>query len=187
MQVALWQASRVASPIAQAVFSGIRADEACNKIKRIADAQGWSEQRQADWKEIADHLGILRELRNDLLHYGARWISPNIWLVSNQMFAHIPSKITDTIVTPAILTDATADVEKIGAHLFKSMFDHEMTEIAKTSLAGALSSAWRYTPLQQGGRGGTNPGGAPKRSRQPRPSAASRRKAALQKKAEQNR
>ena len=42
MQVALWHFSSVKSPVAQAVFSGIRADEASNKITRISNAEGYS-------------------------------------------------------------------------------------------------------------------------------------------------
>jgi hypothetical protein len=67
MQVALWHFTKVKTSVAQAVFSGVRADEACSKITRIADAENWSAARKADWKVIADRLGILRTLRNDIL------------------------------------------------------------------------------------------------------------------------
>src|SRR5208283_4324196 len=61
MQVALWHYSKIKPPTAQALFSGVRADEACSKIKRIADAENWTEERKTDWQTISARLGILRE------------------------------------------------------------------------------------------------------------------------------
>jgi len=42
MQMALWHFAEVNDPIAQAVFSGVRADDASNKIARIGVAKNWS-------------------------------------------------------------------------------------------------------------------------------------------------
>ena len=60
LQIVLWHFSGVKSPIAQAVFSGVRADDAANKITRIGVAQKWSEERKAEWKAICDRLGAIK-------------------------------------------------------------------------------------------------------------------------------
>jgi hypothetical protein len=181
MQVALWILSDVKSPTAQAIYSGVRAEDACNKITRIGDANRWSKPRKDEWKIIADRLGILRVLRNDILHYGAKWVGIDEWLISNKFFAHLPEKATATIISPKILGDATADIEKLLIHLWIFLFGDEISAATRGSyLNPALLRAWRYTPPPQAGRPGSSPGNGPKRPRQPRPSSASRRKAALE-------
>jgi hypothetical protein len=187
LQRALWHISNVKSPVAQAIFSGVRADDASNKITRIGEAENWSEERRAAWKVIADRLGILRTLRNDLLHYGADLKLDGTWVVTNQRYVHAPRKITRTPVTPAILGEATSDLQKLGIHLFHFLYHEAMSSDAARNLEQTLQHAWRYTPPPQATRPKTNPDSGPKRPRPPRPSAASRRKAALRRKAEQSR
>jgi hypothetical protein len=186
LQQVLWRLSKVNSPVAQAVFSGVRADEASNKITRIGEAENWSEERRTEWKVIADRTGILRTLRNDILHYGTDWQLEGGWIMTNRGYVHTRQKVKYTPVTPEILEDATADLKKLSMHLFHFLFRDDMTPKGLASLDPTLQRAWRYIPPPPVGRPQTTPGSGQARSRQPRPSAASRRKAALQKRAERN-
>jgi hypothetical protein len=180
MQVALWRFSKINSPVAQAVFSGVRADEASNKITRIGDAENWTKARASEWKAIADRLAILRTLRNDILHYGAEWEGENAWIITNRDFVHTPKKIMTTPVSVEILAAATSDLEQLSLHLFHFLYADEMTPTGLHEFEQTLRRAWRYTPPPQAGRHGTSRGSAPGQPRQPRPSRASRRKAALE-------
>lgn len=177
--MALWHFSKVKSPTAQAIFSGVRTEDACNKITRIADAENWSEPRKTAWQAITTRVGIYRILRNEILHYGAEWQSENLWVVTNRDFVHKLDKITETPVTVEILADATADLGKLSIHLFNFVFEGEMN--APIQRDQVLKRAWRYTPPQPKGCRDTTRDSAPKHSRQPRPSRASRRQAALEK------
>jgi hypothetical protein len=180
MQVALWRLSKVNSPVAQAVFSGVRAEESSSKITRIAEAENWSKERQAQWKVISNRLGILRTLRNDILHYGATWRTDGSLLISNEGYAHAPRKIVKTPITITHLAHATSDLQKLGLHIFHFIFADEMTPKAFADGDPVLRRAWHYKSPRQGGRPDRNPDTDPKRPRPPRPSSASRRTAALE-------
>jgi hypothetical protein len=146
LQVALWNFAKVKSPIAQAVFSGVRADDAANKITRIADAENWSQKKRDNWQAITTRLGILRTLRNDILHYGAEWQIEGDWIVTNRGFVHKPEKIVNTPISVQILSDATADLEKLSLHIFHFIFADEGTPLGMATIRAAIEQPWRYTP-----------------------------------------
>lgn len=75
LQQALWQISKVKSPVAQAIFSGVRADDACNKITRISEAENWSKERQTEWSIISSRVGILR-ITSDIISGIGNILSP---------------------------------------------------------------------------------------------------------------
>ncbi|HEY5064350.1 MAG TPA: hypothetical protein VFC46_13400 [Humisphaera sp.] len=181
MQIALWTVSKTEEPVAQAVFSGVRANEACNKITRIGDAENWSQIKKDEWKIITDRLSIFRSLRNDILHYGVEWQRPNEWNTTNRTFAHTAEKVSNTPITIPILQAATDDLHKLGFHLFKFLYSDDMSPENQATIASFVAHAWRYTPPLQEGRPNRNPDSDSMQSRPPRPSAASRRKAALEK------
>jgi hypothetical protein len=180
MQIALWRLSNVKTPVAQAVFSGVRADDACNKISRISEAENWPETRRAEWKVVADRLGILRTLRNDILHYGANWQPDGSWIVTNKDYVHASHKVKNTPVTVTVLADASDDLQRLSLRLFRFLFADEMSEKGLRNLDQGLRIAWRYIPPPQEGRRNNSPGNDPKHPRPPRPSSASKRKAALE-------
>jgi hypothetical protein len=170
MQVGLWILTKMANPIAKAIFSGVRADDACNKITRLGQVEKWSKIRNAEWKTISDRLGILRTLRNDILHYGVEWQIPDGgWITTNKNFAHIVKKITTTPVSVPILTAATADVRKLSLHLFNFIFD-DGSPTRQRVLAQELQNAWQYKPSRRAGHAGRSQRNSPKRSPRPRSS-----------------
>lgn len=147
MQMALWHFTHVKVPVAQAVFSGVRADDAANKITRIADAENWSEEIRAEWQVIATRLGILRTLRNEILHYGAEWEIEGEWVITNRNFVHKPEKIVNTPVSPKILEDATADLQLLSLRLFHFIFAPDASSSGLLAIKKkTLDQPWRYTP-----------------------------------------
>jgi hypothetical protein len=148
MQSALWELSGMKSPLAQALFSGVRTEEASSKIARIGVAQNWSTKRTAEWNAIFTHLGILRQLRNDLLHYGAIWQDDDNWLVTNRNFVHTPSKITNTSISVGILRDATIDLETLWNQIFRLVHGPNLDPRHKDEdlkeISGYADRAWRY-------------------------------------------
>jgi hypothetical protein len=175
MQVVLWHFANVRTSVGRAVFSGVRADDACNKITRISDADNWPEGKKAQLKIISDRLGILRTFRNDILHYGGRWESVDTWVVTNELYAHVPSKIKNTPVTTKILEYAASDLEKLGAHIFYLIYGDQLKEENRQFFNEALERAWLYTPPQQAVRMDDISIGAPQQSRPHRASARERR------------
>jgi hypothetical protein len=180
LQSVLWQLTRMNVTAAKAVFSGVRTEDACNKITRIGVAEAWNAEKTKRWGAISSHLGLIRELRNDILHLGASWQGGEDWLITNKGVIHTEAKLIHVPVTVAILKDATADLERMTLLLFNFAFEDDLPEAVKGAIHQALKSAWRYTPSPQAIRPGRTPAGVPKQPRPPRPSSASRRKEALE-------
>lgn len=167
MQVALWYICGIKSPIAQAIFSGVRADDAANKISRIGVAQKWPDERKAEWKAISDRVSLLRSLRNDILHYGVNWERENEWVTSNRLFVHTEEKVTNTPVTIPILNAAIKDLHSLSIYLLS--FAVQGKVVGPTALDRTLSDTWQYKPPPQGGRQSKSPGRSPKPKRRPPP------------------
>jgi hypothetical protein len=160
MQISLWIISGVKQPLAQAVFSGVRADDAANKITRIVAAENWPEERAAEWQAICERLGLLRTFRNDILHYGVNWESEGRWTTTNRRFAHTPEKVSTSPVTVDILQAATEDVMALSLHLFKFVFNAKPDPL--TALDRTRTDAWRYKSSRQAGYPRRSPDNAPK-------------------------
>jgi hypothetical protein len=180
MQGVLWACSKMSLPVAKAVLAQIRTEDASAKIAKIGVAENWSADKTARWQEISSRLGLIREFRNDILHYGATWQGGDEWLISNKDLIHARGRLVHTPVSIKTLEDATADLEKLMAGLFNFGFEDSLPEEARRVFAEALTHAWRYKPPPQAGGQGKPPDGAPKPRRQRPPSSASRRKAALE-------
>ncbi len=139
----------VTQPVAKAIFSGTKADSAIGLIKRIGEATGWPPARLAEWKDITTQFGHLNFLRNQLVHHGALWHDADIWIVTNQLVAHMPEKATRIPVSPTILADAIADLEKLDCHIFAFAWP-EQYKRHRDTLDHVLHCAWRYKPPPQG-------------------------------------
>jgi hypothetical protein len=142
---------------AKAAFSGVRTEEATNRITRIGIAERWTAEKTKRWDAISSHLGLIRELRNDILHYGASWQGGENWLVTNKSVIHTDAKLIHVPVTVSILKDATADLERMILLLFNFSFDDGLPESVKGAVHQALKSAWRYKPPPQAVRPSKTP------------------------------
>lgn len=147
LQTVLWTIARVSDATGKAVFSGVRPDQALSYLNRIADAEKWPAERKANLTLIADRLGPITKLRNDLLHYGATWHEQDVWQVSNATFAHIPDKLRVVQVPLSALREAGHDLMKIEHHLIHFAWSDSIPEDSKRHYEKMLASAWRYKPL----------------------------------------
>ncbi len=145
--------------IAACLFSGTRIDAAMNYLKRIAEATDWLDGKTKLFEHIKSQLGEITQLRNDLLHYGAKGETPDTLIISNEHSAHIKSRIRETKISAKILDDAATDLlaimfflhelsDKINWHSTNS----PMSEAAKLGvIPGAFAKVpWRYKPERRG-------------------------------------
>lgn len=146
IQTVLWHVAGVPSPTAQAVFTGIRANEAMSLITRISGAQKWRSEKKKEIANVFGQFGQINRLRN----YGAYLAGPEQWRVSNELFAHIPKRVQKTIVTVDILKDASADLHKIDSHLIMLAWRKAAPPESRRAFRETMRSAWRYKPPQQG-------------------------------------
>lgn len=153
----LWAVAGVPPPVAQAIFSGFRIEGCLQLIRRIADAKKWPAANKNRLEEIASHLGPINKLRNDILHYGVTIDlgAEDAWLLSNKGFVHIPEKIRETSITPALLKAASSDLGKLSGLIITLTF-HVLTPDHADGIQKRLEdsplrlkSAWLYKPPPQ--------------------------------------
>jgi hypothetical protein len=102
--VALARLTRCDDPTSRAIFSGVRSDTARSHIRRILEARG--EPMPEFLESSFQQLGIISNLRNDLMHYGAYAVgqNPDERTVSNEVAA-MPGRERVTPISAEILTD----------------------------------------------------------------------------------
>jgi hypothetical protein len=81
----------------QAIFSGTRTAAAIDNIRRIADAQNWTDEQRAPLAAASDQLGEITRIRNDILHYGTRITGlEGERYATNAFVAHTKERIRET-------------------------------------------------------------------------------------------
>lgn len=140
--------SGIESPMAQAVFSGLRADACIGAIKRILEAM--------DDDEVAERLenplawvGVISNARNHIIHWGAFPTAGADLISINDFLAHSPERLRSIPVTCAILADLNSDTHKIQVHLLaETLIGSEPTsierEVYEKAFRPILERAWRY-------------------------------------------
>ena len=168
IQTVFWELAGIQSPTAQAVFSGVRTDDAMGKITRIADAQKWSLSAKNKKDFIFGQLKHINKLRNNILHYGAQLEGPDTWKVTNENFVHVPENISSEVISPQILQAARNDLDTIELLLIDLILingPHE--QAARDAIDEALKTSWQYKPPPQAGRRRKNRDRTPKRKHRP--------------------
>lgn len=158
MQIALRRFSGVQASIAPCIFSGTRIEVATSQIKRIAEVKDWPRDRRAKFDTIADQVGEITRMRNDLLHYSAM-DNGNHRTMSNALYTHTASRMRSAVVTPAILEQMSQDLLTIGAQLILLYENHRKLPPGFVELQMPPQSAWLYRPVRLQG--------PPRRSRRP--------------------
>ena len=187
LQTSLLLISGVLSPVAQAIFGGHKIEGCLQLIKRIADAKNWPTDKKAKLEEIINHLGPINKLRNDILHYGTTidLNAEDAWLLSNKAHVHIPEKIRETSITPALLGDVCSDLDKLWA-LIILLGVHDLDISISTMMkadeffSDRIKRSWLYKPPQQAKKSDKSQQTPQKRAR-PRLSSRAKREAALKK------
>ncbi|MFC3071046.1 hypothetical protein [Phenylobacterium soli] len=169
MQSILRRLAGVSDPIGAAVFSGVKVDAASSIINRICDATGQDELK-ARLKPALDQLGVINNVRNNILHWGAsRDSNSGEFIVSNAYWAASADRLREYRVTPIDLQAMIVDLHRIGLLLAREEFTEEellKSRIAQRVFAEVQAGAWHYkSPQQQPPKTARQPQ-APKRQRQ---------------------
>ena len=149
LQTLLWEFAGVPAPTAQAVFKNISINRAMEIVWRVADAQKWPEERKAELKPIFDQLKKINNLRNDLLHLGAKFEGEGRWSVSNQLLAYTEKKVRTQQITIPNLEAATSDLTAIHSRLTLFAFGAVMASDTRSSFEAMAKRGWRYEPPPQ--------------------------------------
>jgi hypothetical protein len=137
---------------------------------------------QDDLEFVLQQVGDINSARNFILHYGAESVAEGNAIVSNVLKAK--GEPTFFPISPTILDQMTSDIGKIIIHLnyrhLRQLIPGEF--LVKGALYEVLRAPWQYKhPVQPKERSKTANVRQPQKRgpKPPRPSRASRRKAAL--------
>jgi hypothetical protein len=141
IQLLLWKVADIQPPVAQAVLSGVRMDQAMGLISRTLDAQGKEAERSL-LKDYFDQLGVINRVRNDILFYGAQVHERDVAVVSNKTAAHIPDRARETRVSVFDLEQMCFDLRQIRHAISRAL----VVDAPLLSLPRAKPSlqSWRY-------------------------------------------
>lgn len=167
LQLTLRLFAGLENKIGSALLSGVRPDQAKDLLNRVLDVRNMGPVKGM-LKRHFDHLGLITKVRNDILHYGAEFETPEVLIVSNERDAHVPSRLREIRITPSSLRQMNLDLGTIRCGLLAAVEeiipsdrDYKWREHAR--------EPWRYKPPPQGTLGQTGQKNRPKRS--PRPPA----------------
>jgi len=141
----LWHYAATPHEIARAVFSGVRVDAAIQFIRRLSNVIEIPRWDELDG--VLAQLATINSVRNDLLHYGAKGSADGTLTVTNWFRALTTDRVKSYPISPQILLDMTADLQKIILHLQTGHTGrHWLLPTAKMMI---LREPWRYKPGQQ--------------------------------------
>jgi len=164
MHILLWEQARIPYEVSQALHSGVRIKEAMKLVRRIGEVYPLSEATQADQDYIFAQLNLITDLRNDILHYGARPFGPGEFIVTNWITALGKNRLRQRILSSSALLDLARDLRKIQIHLIERHLWREPglgSPFPKGDLA-LLDAAWKYIPPSQPPNRRKTRGSAPK-------------------------
>jgi hypothetical protein len=152
--------------VSQAIFSGTRGKGAIEFINRICEAKHVP--RDADLESAFTQFNVLTEVRNTILHHGARIEGDDLVATNDAMANLIPRTIKKVTVSAAILDAMTQDAETIRIKLMLfTMRGKEILLPGPVLILSALGARpWRYKSPSQASPARTNPGKSAKRPRQ---------------------
>ncbi len=151
LQFILWRLAGLEQPIGQAVLSGVRTEDAMNRINRLGDALEWTQKHQDRFQHCFSHLGEINRLRNDILHYGAQLKEGYNWRTSNSPFVHVDKKIRTREFSVIDLENATVDLKTLRRYLNELGFGDLMQLKEREKLFPDQPSAWSYKSQQPKG------------------------------------
>jgi hypothetical protein len=140
--------AKLSPEAARALLSGVRTDEGRSQIKRLADIAFMPKADWADIEPTLQQLGIINKARNLIMHHGATEVAEGQGNVSDVATALLPERVSSFPISPTILAQMTADLEKIIIHLRAqhSGLGEIKPKILRDGIDARLAEPWQYMP-----------------------------------------
>ncbi|MBN9545003.1 MAG: hypothetical protein J0I19_05980 [Alphaproteobacteria bacterium] len=142
--LALADFAKVDKKTAKALFSGVRVDQASDFIRRLGAVKKIKPKIFEELtKNLLPQIKVITDLRNDVIHYGARLQS--IRLTINNQRGIGRTQVRRYIVSAKMLESARMDLGMINLRLFMAC-NNEGPEDLPPPIRAAIFGPWRYTP-----------------------------------------
>lgn len=140
----LWYYANTKAEIARIAFAGVNVEAATGYIKQLATVTGASQKSRDDLENVLQQFGIIRGVRNDILHYGATDIAEGRATVSNAWKARVEPTVLP--ISATALNEMDDDLRKIIAHLGYLHLGRAWPRgaLGQHLLERVLQSPWRY-------------------------------------------
>lgn len=147
----LWSVAKVSMPVARAIFSGTRSEAAGQYINRILEVTKGKKILKRDLPLMLVQLKLIREARNLIIHNETKRKRDQVVSVTNRRIALNKRALHERPMSPEILRQMTADLERITAHLIMLLFcDDKVPKrqiaMVKRAYESELNAAWQYIP-----------------------------------------
>lgn len=145
LQYALWDKSGVDEPTAQALFSGVRAREALNQLKRLFIVE--ENKLPPLLARVSQRFDILMDARNLIVHHGAEWTVDG--MIVSSVERNIPTKGRTFPISAEILAQLTTDVSTLQACVLlwrAQQYGILPMDEAKLLWEEHSQRAWQYIP-----------------------------------------
>jgi hypothetical protein len=143
---ALCRYAQTDGPISKAIFSGVRIRQAGDFIRRIMESTGVPQAAIDEFTEYRKQLTAITTARDAILHYGAQSVAEGAGFVSDEVRAHLPTKVRTFPISPKILDNMTEDLRKISVYLLTNHAGRGVQSSAnQRRLNEILAAPWQYT------------------------------------------
>jgi len=150
--------------VAQAVFSGVKADVAMGHVRRLLEV--YPTDNADELRSLFDQLAIINGIRNLIVHYGAKPDELEELVTSNEYMALTADRVRKATVSPKALRRMTDDLLKIHAHLVMHLTPEAVSGDPLKWCQKMMRQPWRYIPPAPKPKDQQKPKNARKRQRQ---------------------
>jgi hypothetical protein len=114
-------------------------------LKRLFEAGFMDADAWRDAEPIFQQLNLINKRRNSILHESTLLPETGRGVVTNAAIAHFEDRITGFHISPEILDDMTADLQKIMIHLHSRHMGPRQAAETDSKRDAILCAPWRYT------------------------------------------
>jgi len=136
-------ASGVSPRVAKALFSGTRALDAISLLRRISEISPPSANRD-ELEDVFAQITAINMIRNSIVHYASIMTSDSGRITTNWARALTPERIAEHRISPDMLKDMSADLDKAGNHFVSLWTLGSLTLAQRAEELPPLARAWRY-------------------------------------------
>lgn len=151
LQLLLWRLSKMDPKLAKAVFSGTRIDGASQFIRRLLEVRPIDKKKEAVLLDMLTQLKIINDVRNLIVHHGAKVQEGDLWLVTNKHTAHAARSLQEMQISVKMLNAMTSDLSRIGLNLTLLSTPRQPATLF-SRYARLLTGAWLYKPSPRSGQ-----------------------------------
>jgi hypothetical protein len=139
--------ANIPDALAKVFFSGFHCDQIADMIRKVWEVRAPDQEIKQKAEDAIVQLKAITDVRNNIVHYASYFDSDRGRISSNIVRARRPELIRELRVSPDIMSDLVADIEKATHHFTYAYLITKDARVSRADLANGLptlTSSWRY-------------------------------------------